>query len=138
MTQYHDCSQQQKSKQQQERKQQQDCQHSMNSTKSRDACKNSVSQLQRGGRPTAAEIIGTSQRQQQKGDPEQQGCQKKLRLANNSTSTAGTHAAHYGRQQHNSQQLMSFHRNSPKIHQSGEKFVKKDVKKSKNSLFFVQ
>jgi hypothetical protein len=27
-------------------------------------------------RPTAVETIGTSQRQQQKGDPQQQGCQK--------------------------------------------------------------
>jgi hypothetical protein len=27
-------------------------------------------------RPTVAETIGTSQRQQQKGDPQQQGCQK--------------------------------------------------------------
>jgi hypothetical protein len=31
---------------------------------------------QHGGRPTAAETIGTSQCQQQKGDPQQQGCQK--------------------------------------------------------------
>jgi hypothetical protein len=31
---------------------------------------------QHGGRPTAAETIGTSQCQQQKGDPQLQGCQK--------------------------------------------------------------
>jgi hypothetical protein len=31
---------------------------------------------QHGGRPTEEETIGTSQRQQQKGDPQQQGCQK--------------------------------------------------------------
>jgi hypothetical protein len=34
------------------------------------------SRLQHGGRPTAAETIGKSQHQQQKGDPQQQGFQK--------------------------------------------------------------
>jgi hypothetical protein len=38
--------------------------------------------------------------------------------------------AKYGRQQ-----LKSFRGNSPKIHQNDEKFVKEDVKKSKNSPF---
>jgi hypothetical protein len=34
--------------------------------------------------------------------------------------------------------LMSFCGNSPKSLQNGEKFVKKGVKKSKNSPFFVR
>jgi hypothetical protein len=39
-----------------------------------DACKHN--KHQHGGRPTAIEIIGTLQRQQQKGDPQKQGCKK--------------------------------------------------------------
>jgi hypothetical protein len=58
---------------------------------------------------TAAETIGTSQCQQQKGDPQQQYYHQQ------------------GCQQHN-MNAISFRGNSPKIRQNGEKFVKKDVK----------
>ena len=82
-----------------------------------------------GGRPTAAKTIGTSQCQQQKGYPQQQGCQKKYRLANNSTiASAGMPTVQYGRQQ-----LMSFRGNLPK----GKEFAGKDLKKRKNSPFLV-
>jgi hypothetical protein len=47
-------------------------------------------------------------------------------------STIWTPTGQYGRQQ-----LMSFRENSPKSFQKGEKFVKKNVKKSKNSPFLV-
>jgi hypothetical protein len=48
---------------------------------------------QHGGRPTAAERIGTSQCQQQKGDPQQQGCQ-------NSLDSQQLYLHQQGRQQH--------------------------------------
>ncbi len=58
-------------KQQQEWKQQQDRQHSMDAIKSRDPCINSEASNSM-EEATAAETIGTSQHQQQKGDPQQQ------------------------------------------------------------------
>jgi hypothetical protein len=47
-------------------------------------------------------------------------------------STIWMPTAQYGRQQ-----LISFRENLPKSRQNGEKFVKKDVKRVKNSSFFV-
>jgi hypothetical protein len=78
----------------------------------------------------------------------QYGRQQHIMDAN---STIWTPTAQYGRPQHNMdanstlwtstaqyvhQQLISFRGNSPKSRKSGEKFVKKDVKKNKNSIFF--
>jgi hypothetical protein len=40
--------------------------------------------------------------------------------------------------QHTRQQFMNFHGSLPKSHQNGEKLTKKEVKKNKNSPFFVQ
>jgi hypothetical protein len=60
----------------------------------------------------------------------QYGCQQHNMDAN---STLWTPTAQCGRQQ-----LMSFRGNSPKSRQSGAKFVMKYVKKSKNSLVFIQ
>jgi hypothetical protein len=100
------------------------------------------------GRPITTrmlEIIETSQQQYL----HQQGRRQHNIDANSAILTP---IARYGRQQRNKdangtiwtptapygrQQLISFRGNSPKSRQNGEKFVKKDVKKSKNSLFFV-
>ncbi len=57
-------------------KQQQDHRYNMDAIKSRDACKNSDAGNSMEGGQQQREIIGTLQRQQQKGDPQQQGCQK--------------------------------------------------------------
>jgi hypothetical protein len=48
----------------------------MDAIKSRDACKNSEADNSMEGGQQQQEIIGTLQRQQQKADLQQQGCQK--------------------------------------------------------------
>jgi hypothetical protein len=63
---------------------------------------------------TAAETIGTSQRQQQKGD------------ATTVLASTWTPTAQYERQQH-----ISFRGNSPKSRQNGEKSGNKDVNRGK-------
>ncbi len=107
------------------------------------------SRPQHRGRPTAAETRGTSQHQQQKVGPQQQGCHK---LANNTTSISrqkgdpqkqGCHklannSAGISRDENSSiwkPTVYEFCGNSPKCHQNGEKIVKKDINRVKVSHF---